>query len=225
MMSEERVRRITAWHDRAYREDAQRTPFQVAYLGLHLTMHPDVQPITPMSDLLGRAVLDEVNATDRVLDMGTGCGVNAILAASTATDVVAVDINPHAVACARHNAVFNGVASHIDIRHSDLFTGVAGAFDLIIFDPPFRWLHPRDVREANMTDGNYATLTAFFAQVGEHLAPGGRILLFFGTTGDIAYVHHLVERSGLRRKQLASRHLDSDELDVDYFTFRLTPAR
>lgn len=139
--------------------------------------------------------------------------------------MVAVDINPHAIACARENAEGNGVASRIDIRHSDLFTGVAGVFDLIIFDPPFRWFEPRDLREANMTDGNYATLTAFFAQVGDHLAPGGRILLFFGTTGDIAYVHHLVEQRGLRRDQIASRLLDTDELDVAYFTFRLTSTR
>jgi release factor glutamine methyltransferase len=37
-------------------------------------------PISRVSRLLGEAVVDEVKPDDRVLDMGTGCGVNAILA-------------------------------------------------------------------------------------------------------------------------------------------------
>ena len=98
-----------------------------------------------MSHLLGEAVLAEVTETDRVLDLGTGSGVNAILAASQSLGVVAVDINPHALAAAQDNAVRNGVAERIKVRHSDVFTNVDGAFDLIIFDPPFRWFAPRDL--------------------------------------------------------------------------------
>ena len=45
-------------------------------------------------------VLDEVRDDDRVLDMGTGSGVNGIVAASRSRDVLAVDVNPAAVTCA-----------------------------------------------------------------------------------------------------------------------------
>jgi hypothetical protein len=38
-----------------------------------------VQPISGISQLLGAAVLAEVRPTDRVLDLGTGSGVNAAL--------------------------------------------------------------------------------------------------------------------------------------------------
>jgi release factor glutamine methyltransferase len=55
---------------------------------------PDVQPITGVSLVLGEAVLAEVRVGDQVLDMGTGCGVNAVLAASRAGRVLAVDVNP-----------------------------------------------------------------------------------------------------------------------------------
>ena len=79
-------------------------------------------------------MLDEVRDDDRVLDMGTGSGVNGIVAASRSRDVLAVDVNPAAVACARDNAERNGVADRMEVRESDLFQNASGRFDLIIFD-------------------------------------------------------------------------------------------
>ena len=142
-----------------------------------------MHPITGVSHLLGEAILAEVRPNDRVLDMGTGCGVNAILAASRGADVLAVDINPYAIDAARQNAERNAVADRVEIRHSDVFEAVDGRFDLVIFDPPFRWFAPRDPLEAASTDENYRALTAFFRQAREHLTERGRLLVFFGTLG------------------------------------------
>jgi release factor glutamine methyltransferase len=50
-------------------------------LGFTLYVPPQVQSIYAMSHLLGEAVLAEVRPGAQVLDMGTGCGVNGILAA------------------------------------------------------------------------------------------------------------------------------------------------
>jgi release factor glutamine methyltransferase len=47
--------------------------------------------------MLAQTVLKEVRETDRVLDMGTRSGIQAILAASKSANVVAVDVNPFAV--------------------------------------------------------------------------------------------------------------------------------
>jgi len=47
----------------------------------------------------------KVEPEDFVLDMGTGCGILAVLAAKKARKVVAVDINPYAIECAKKNAV------------------------------------------------------------------------------------------------------------------------
>jgi release factor glutamine methyltransferase len=211
--------RIRRWHERAYAEVAARTEPEVFhYLGRTITVPPDVQPITGMSHLLGRAVLDEVRETDRVLDMGTGSGVNAILAASKARSVLAVDINPAAITAARANAAANGVV--IEVRESDVFESVDGAFDLIVCDPPFRPFKPRTLLEAATTDENYAALTRFFAEVDDHLAPGGRIVLFFGSSGDIGYVRELIAR--FRCEVVATERLTREGLDVDYFTFRLS---
>jgi len=179
---------------------------------------------TSVSPLLGNAVLEEVQPSDRVLDVGTGSGVNAILAASKATDVVGVDINPSSIACARQNARRNGVQSCISFLISDLFENVSGTFDLIIFDPPFRWFKPRNMEERARTDEAYMTLTMFFAQVTERLRPGGRILLFFGTSGDINYVRRLMARTGLSRRILASQQISKDEWRFKYFAYKLTKS-
>ena len=50
-----------------------------------------------------------VSEGERVLDLGTGCGMLGILAARKANEVVAVDLNPYAVRCAKENSALNGV--------------------------------------------------------------------------------------------------------------------
>ena len=47
-------------------------------------------------------------------------------------------------------------------------------------------------------------LATFFEQVDAHLAPAGRLLVFFGSTGDVDYLHHLIDAAGLSREELRS---------------------
>ncbi|HWC01151.1 MAG TPA: methyltransferase [Methylomirabilota bacterium] len=222
MMSDAYAAILQRWHEAASVELHRLGAHEVSYLGLALTIPDQVFPPTPMSELLGRAVLDEVRDDDRVLDMGTGSGVNAILAAGRSHDVVGVDINPHAVAAAGRNAERNHVADRTAFFESDLFERVEGSFDLIVFDPPFRWFRPRDFLEASFADENYRSLTRFMSEVRERLNPGGRLLLFFGTSGDMAYLRRLIDRSGLRADTIGTRDLARDGINVTYCTFRLT---
>lgn len=220
-MSDGEQRRLRAFHEAAYesirdgKEAGTRT-----VLGLTLDIPPQVLP--PPRMCLGHAVPDEVREEDRVLDMGTGSGINAILAAKKSTDVLGVDINPHAAAAATANAARNGVADRTSFRESDLFAAVDGTFDVIIFDPPFRWFAPRDILEASIADENYRTLTRFLAQAGDHLAPGGRILMLFGTSGDLDYLYRTAEANGFTRETISTREQTSHDRTVTYVTFRLT---
>lgn len=154
--------------------------------------------------------------------MGTGSGVNAILAATRSRDVVAVDINQEALRSARSNAAQNGVDARIRVIESDLFAHVDGPFDLIIFDPPFRWFRPRDALEAATSDEDYRTLTTFFSEVRKHLSGEGRVLLFFGTTGDHRYLAHLIALCGFGTRVVAEDWLERDGWRVRYFTLLLT---
>jgi SAM-dependent methyltransferase len=72
-----------------------------------------------------------------VLDLGCGGGVQALLAARHAEQVVGVDLNPRAVAFARFNARLNGV-TNAEFRVGDLFGPVRGErFDLLVCNPPY----------------------------------------------------------------------------------------
>jgi release factor glutamine methyltransferase len=229
MVSEEYAERIRRWHENAYRlakaEAGSGEGQTFDYLGRTIVVPAQVQPITGMSHLLGEAVLEEVRESDRVLDMGTGSGVNAILAASKVAEVVAVDINPVAVEAARNNAAYNGVADRIAIRRSDVFSNIDGEFDLIIFDPPFRWFAPRDLLEAATTDENYRAMTTFFREARRYLALNGRMLIFFGSSGDLAYLKRLIDEGGFAAEVVAEQGLVKDGWRIEYYTYRLTVVR
>jgi release factor glutamine methyltransferase len=220
MMTPERAQRLREWHEQALEGGRRDAPIVVTELNRTFVVPPDVYAPNPLG--LAAIVLDEVRDEDRVFDMGTGSGVNGIVAASRSRKVLAVDVNPAAVACARDNADRNGVADRMEVRESDLFQNASGRFDLIIFDPPYRWFRPRDMFERGTADENYRTLTTFFDQAGDHLEPGARILVSFGTTGDIDYLHHLIAQSGLRREELRRVEGEKDGLPVAYFAYRLT---
>ncbi|MGH3737950.1 MAG: methyltransferase [Micromonosporaceae bacterium] len=226
-VSAEYAERVRRWHEDAYRmtrtEGAEARTFD--FLGRTLVVPPQVHPINPMSHLLGETVLAEVRESDRVLDMGTGCGVNAILAASASRDVLAVDVNPVALQAARDNAARNGVAERVTVRHSDVYADVTGLFDLMIFDPPFRWFAPRDLLERASTDENYQAMTAFFRGARAHLTPGGRMLICFGSSGDLAYLKRLAAEEGFAVETVRRKELTRDGWTVAYYTFRMTPEQ
>ncbi|HEY1294371.1 MAG TPA: class I SAM-dependent methyltransferase [Chloroflexota bacterium] len=94
-----------------------------------------VMGVTESSRLLARLTVRR--PVECALDLGTGCGFQAIFAAQHAQRVVATDVNQRAVAFARFNAILND-ATNIEVRTGDGFAPVEGeAFDLIVCNPPF----------------------------------------------------------------------------------------
>ncbi|MGY2700751.1 DUF7059 domain-containing protein [Nocardioides sp. HB32] len=75
---------------------------------------------------------------ERSLDLGTGCGVQALHLAGHSATVVATDVNRRALWLARFNAALNEVPAAVDFREGSFFEPVAGErFDLIATNPPF----------------------------------------------------------------------------------------
>jgi len=134
---------------------------------------------------------------DAVLEIGTGVGLAAVLAARAGCRVLATDVVPAAVECARANAVFNGVGDRLDVRLGDCFEPVRGqAFDLICSSPPQMPTPPgreRDDPAAAADNGGvdgWGLLDRLIAGAPAHLRPGGRLVFtmfaFLGPKGACA---------------------------------------
>ncbi len=143
--------------------------------------------------LLADYLAQVVKETDRVLDVGTGCGILAVVAAKKALGVVATDLNPHAVQCARLNAETNKVVGKIDVRLGDLFEPVKKTekFDLVIFNAPYLPSEPHE--EETWTGRAWAgghsgrqVVDRFINEVPHYLEENGSILLVHSTLTNIS---------------------------------------
>ena len=221
LLSDEEVDALRVWHERAYVELKALGATSVRAYGLQLESPEGVFPPAETSDY-SDVILAEVEPDDRVLDMGTGSGIQALLAATVSADVVGVDVNSLAVAAAQANAARNGLDGRARFLVSDLFASVEGRFDLIVFDPPFRWFRPRDGLEVAISDENYRTLTKFVREVRGHLRPRGRVLLNFGTSADITYLYRLLGDEGFDWEVVAESHARQGEQTATYYVLRVT---
>lgn len=126
--------------------------------------------------------LDLVAATplpcgdDRILafDIGTGTGVlAAILARRGVPEVVATDLNPRAVQCARTNMQHLGLADQVRVVEADLWPGNPQRADLIVCNPPWLPGHPTSALELGIYDPASTVLNRFLTELRDHLTPHG----------------------------------------------------
>ncbi|MGB9915263.1 MAG: HemK2/MTQ2 family protein methyltransferase [Candidatus Bathyarchaeales archaeon] len=140
----------------------------------------------------------DVKDGERVLDMGTGCGILGILASRKAWEVVAVDVNPYAVRCAKYNSKVNNVRSKIAIVQGDLFTWLSEntKFDLVLFNAPY--LPENDCISDSWIAHAWAggatgrqIIDRFISDVPKYLKQSGRVLLM---QSSLANVNETVRR-------------------------------
>ncbi|HWV27457.1 MAG TPA: class I SAM-dependent methyltransferase [Aeromicrobium sp.] len=157
------------------------------------TMDPlHVLGISEASSSLAQLVVrDRVGAA---LDLGTGCGVQALHLAQHVEHVVATDVNPRALAMADLTGRLNGVS--FDVRDGSLFEPVAGErFDLIATNPPFVISPPGSpvliYRDSGMPGD--AVVRHIVENSVDHLNPGGwcQILANWAIRGDRSWQDEL----------------------------------
>ncbi len=120
---------------------------------------------------LARAVIRQ--PVDRALDLGTGCGIQALHLAGHARTVVATDVNPRALALAAATARLND--QQWDLRAGSLFEPVADEdFDLIVCNPPFV-VSDGEMRYSYRDSGlaGDGICRHIVEHIGAHLRPGG----------------------------------------------------
>jgi methylase of polypeptide subunit release factors len=119
--------------------------------GRQAPMDPDyVLGVSPASlNLIDITVPIEAG---RALDVGTGCGVQALHLSGRAEQVVGTDVNKRALVLAAFTAAMNEV--EVDLRRGNLFEPVKGErFDLIVSNPPFVVAPPTSGRLAYRETG------------------------------------------------------------------------
>jgi release factor glutamine methyltransferase len=171
------------------------------------------QVYTPEADtyLLLEAAFKEIRPGDSLLEIGTGSGyISAAL--KEVADVIATDINPHAVYAAKQMGV--------EVVRTDLVSGLRGPFDLVIFNPPY--LPTLDGERIDdwleyALDGGLngrAVIERFAEEVGHVLAAGGRVLLLISSLTGIDKTIDIFERVGYLVEIVERRQVFDEELLV-----------
>lgn len=186
--------------------------YQANGVELRILGHPEVYPPGDDSFLMLGALK---GARGRALDIGTGSGIIAVYLAKRGCEVVATDINPHALSLASANARQNGV--ELETVRADVFEGICGTFDVIVFNPPYLPTAPSDVTgdrwlDASVNGGPDGLLfiRRFLLGLAGHLEKDGSAYLLTSSLSG----PEPAPPEGLRARVVASARLEFELLRV-----------
>ncbi|MDO9075291.1 MAG: class I SAM-dependent methyltransferase [Rubrivivax sp.] len=139
-------------------------------------IHPHHGVFSPVRgeyiELVAKAPLPMPADTLTAFDIGTGTGVLAALLVRRGTaKVVATELEPRALACAKDNFSRLGLGDHVELLPADLFP--PGRAGLVICNPPWLPARPGAPIERAVYDEDSGMLKGFLAGLAAHLVPGG----------------------------------------------------
>jgi ribosomal protein L3 glutamine methyltransferase len=201
-----------------------------AYIGGH-HFYVDERVIVPRSyigELLVRdglsAVIAEPTRVERVLDLCTGSGCLAILAALAFPQVQidATDISADALAVAAQNVANYGLGERVSLLEGDLFAPVHGQrYDLIIANPPYvaraeaEAFPPEYAAEPSLAhrggEDGLDLVRRILTEARDHLRPNGALIVEVGTGRDMLEAE---------RPDLPYFWLDTAESEGEVFALR-----
>ena len=141
-------------------------------------IHPHYGVFSPVRgeyvDLVAHAPLPANPSSKFVaFDIGTGTGVlSAVLALRPEIDqVVATDLDPRALECARENIYRLRLPNPVKVMQADLYP--EGLASVIVCNPPWLPARPGSPLEGAVYDEGGRMLLGFLNGLAAHLAPGG----------------------------------------------------
>ncbi len=149
---------------------------------ISVSENENVYPPSEDSELLIESL--DVSEGERVLEIGCGSGIVSMHCASNGASVTAVDINPDAVDLTRKNFSDNGLQA--DVHRSDLYSAVRGRFDTIVFNLPYLPVDDEGMLAKAWSGGDdgMGPLPALLEGSGDHLLPGGRVVVVVSSLMD-----------------------------------------
>ncbi len=169
------------------------------------------------ADILAQTVKEN----DAVLDVGTGCGILAIVAAKKAKSVIATEINPNAIECAQLNAEINKVGSKIEMRRGSLFQSILKTekFNIIVFNAPYLPCPQSERRTllgrawAGGPTGR-EVIDRFITEAPHHMKRNGKILLVQSSLTDIDETLRRFQEAGLEAQVVAQKKVAFETIVV-----------
>jgi len=160
----------------------ERFPYEIEVLGRRFEVHADVFSPKHLPGAETFAPMLPFGAGMHFLEIGPGVGVIPVMAAAAGAHVVAIDVNPGAVANSRVNAENHGYQDVIDVREGDLFGALRPdeRFGLIFWNFPFAYVEPGTPRtplQKSTLDPGYADVRRYITEGRNWLRPGGRLTL------------------------------------------------
>ncbi|HIQ32286.1 MAG TPA: methyltransferase domain-containing protein [Methanothermococcus okinawensis] len=165
----------------------------------------------------------------KVLDMGTGTGIQAINALKRGCEIaLGVDINPYAIRLSRENAELNKVDRKGFFFQSDLFKNIdwimeelgIDRFDVILFNAPYLPTSQEERLEGYI---NYAfdggvdgreVIDRFISEAGRYLKRGGVIQIVQSSLTGERRTLDMLERYGFKGEKSASIRFFFEEIQV-----------
>jgi methylase of polypeptide subunit release factors len=187
-----------------------KTPYDLTFMDVPIRVFDHVYPTGALSELVVEYI-DRVGIGDKskVLDYGTGTGFLAIQAAKRGAKVVATDMNPFAIECAKYNARINEVRSSIDFRMGKSFEPIKEneKFDVITAGMPWDQEEVSDYLESALYDPEFEMRRSLFQNGKKVLNDKGYILM---TYADFMQERHPIENfiSGYKHQIVNSREKD-----------------
>ncbi|WP_447921438.1 methyltransferase [Achromobacter aegrifaciens] len=159
---------------------------------LNARIHPHYGVFSPLRgeyvDLVARTPMPRGSVA---FDIGTGTGVlAAVIARRGGKRVIATDMDPRALACARENLERLGLSKQVDVEETDLFP--EGRVSLIVCNPPWLPARPSSPVEQAVYDPDSRMLRGFLGGLAAHLTPTGEGWLLLSD---------LAEHLGLRTRE------------------------
>jgi release factor glutamine methyltransferase len=165
-----------------------------------------VEPVYEPHDdsyLLAEAVDERVYG--KVLDMGTGSGIQAVTAAlkKDVREVTAVDISNDALRKADKRARSEGIRRKIKFIRSDLFNNISGKFDWIIFNPPYL-PSEGEADELSWAGGKkgFEVIARFLGEAKRYLNEDGSILMVYSSLTNLDLTEYDYDVEIIRKKKL-----------------------
>ncbi len=159
---------------------------------LSASIHPHYGTFAPIrGEYLDLVAGETLPDTDTAFDIGTGTGViSAILARRGINHVIATDLSPRAIACARENLDRLGVGDTVELEQTDMFP-TSGRAGLVVCNPPWLPGSANTLLDQAVYDPKSRMLRAFLTGLPVHLEPGGEGWLV---------ISDLAEHLGLRSR-------------------------